>query len=61
MKEILKVTKIYNNKTSMPSIVRNRYHLKNGDEIVWYVNDNEELCMKNARSTKSHSTTFSTY
>lgn len=51
--EILKTTKIYNNRIYLPNEIRKKLEAENGDIIIFALNDREELIIfKNKKEEK---------
>lgn len=44
---MLKTTTIYNNKTTIPKVIRERLKVKNGDGIIWEINGLTIIVKKN--------------
>ena len=48
--EIIKVVKISQNKVYIPKTIRERYALKDGEDIVWGINKNGEIVLTKTTS-----------
>ena len=48
MTRVVQVTNVYSGRTTIPQAVRKILGVKDGDRIVWYINDSGEVCIRKA-------------
>lgn len=53
--EIIGFSKVYNNNIHIPSEIIKKFKLKNGDKLVWALNDDKELIIIKANRINKES------
>jgi len=59
--EIIKITKIYNNKVTIPAEIRRRLNLNDGDKIYWAITEKGEILIKKIIPIKNTISDISDY
>lgn len=57
--EIIQVTKLSQSKVYVPKRVRSRLNIKDGDRIMWIINERGELVVRNSKEASPLSTIIS--
>lgn len=49
IEEIIGISKVYRKRTTIIKEIRERLNIKDGDDLIWYINENREIALSKSK------------